>query len=127
MPKGIPKNGTNKGWFKKGRENPTKGRRKYNYNCVNCGKWSASKDSRIKYCSRECYDENRPRKIGNDYIKFNGKKIHRAIWEEAYGHIPPEMIIHHKNGNKFDNRIENLEIMSMSEHAKLHWERGDIR
>lgn len=28
--------------------------------------------------------------------------------------------IHHKNTHKFDNRLENLELMSTSEHMKLH-------
>jgi hypothetical protein len=29
-------------------------------------------------------------------------------------------VVHHKNENPSDNRIENLEVMTQSEHAKLH-------
>lgn len=54
--------------------------------------------------------------------KKDGSKIdeHRFIWIQFNGEIPDGMIIHHKNGNGRDNRIENLEIMSLAEHSRMH-------
>lgn len=56
--------------------------------------------------------------------KKNGKGQsclkHRLIWIENYGEIPKDYVIHHINGNKKDNRIENLECLSRQDHAMKH-------
>lgn len=50
------------------------------------------------------------------------KLLHRVIWENYYkATLLKQAHIHHKNGDKKDNRIENLELISPAEHNKLHF------
>lgn len=51
----------------------------------------------------------------------NYKMEHRVIIEKKIGRkLNSNEIVHHVNEDKLDNRIENLMLMSRSEHMRLH-------
>jgi len=54
-------------------------------------------------------------------------RIHRLVAVAEYGYDEVAgKVVHHKNRHRLDNRPENLQPISKSEHAKLHHENGDI-
>jgi len=63
---------------------------------------------------------------------YYGKYLHRLIFEDFYKiTLPPEIVIHHDDGNPQNNEIWNLIPLTKAEHTALHsrgntWSRGKI-
>ena len=57
-----------------------------------------------------------PRRTKNNYVL-----LHRVVMENYLGRLLNENeIVHHKDGNKKNNDISNLEVMTASEHVSHH-------
>lgn len=56
--------------------------------------------------------------ISCDYPRI---RAHRWVWINNHGNIPKGYHIHHRNENKSDNRIENLELIEKSRHYRHHY------
>lgn len=78
--------------------------------------------------ARAKFLETHPRKRsltdrGYIRIKLNGRKVleHVLVMEQHIGRrLGPDECVHHINGNHSDNRLDNLQLMTKSEHARLH-------
>jgi len=110
--------------------------------CLVCGKEFYVDPSDIKrrkgnFCSIECRGKWQSQNIVRERVptykggrKLNGDGYvqiligtnqyefeHRLVWEKANGKIPKGYIIHHLNGLKTDNRLENLICISRTMHS----------
>lgn len=45
---------------------------------------------------------------------------HTLVWEQHHGPVPRGHHVHHRDGDKGNNAIENLELLTNSEHQHLH-------
>lgn len=101
--------------------------------CKECGQPAYSKEFCLACYSRN-YRNGSPKRIlqisgskriRKGYVVFtmNGKEIreHVSLMEKKIGRkLLPDEVVHHKNGIRNDNRIENLEVLTNGEHARLH-------
>ena len=87
---------------------------------------SSKRDGLYSSC-RDCYrkrlgiKKREKRGIDSGGYKFGKKKrLHQEIAESVYRKLMDGEVVHHINGDKADNRPANLQIMSHSEHSRLH-------
>ena len=109
--------------------------------CYNCGKarWVQFSNTLRGWWTGLCGDCRARRKRADGYVHNNIKpdspfyamaerdgdiKEHRLMMARYLGRLLyPEEIVHHENGVKCDNRLENLGLFAnASEHTKYHWE-----
>ncbi len=64
----------------------------------------------------EVFQPQHPLSKKNGYVRE-----HRMIAWDAGLLTDPAMEVHHKNEDKTDNRIENLEVITHEQHTSLHW------
>ena len=84
----------------------------------------------ITYCdfgSVACaggYSFRKDRKTGyylsSKKIDGKRKRLHVFVWEAANGEVPSGYEVHHIDQNKDNNDINNLVLLSVAEHRKLH-------
>lgn len=97
--------------------------------CATCGKsfkrrWGTTRPHR--FCSIRCSQANRP--VNPTTTRYRSTKIdgkhtalHRVVAMRTLGRrLTGEEVVHHKDENKLNNDPSNLEVMSASEHGRLH-------
>lgn len=131
-----------KGLATKGKNNPNWKGGKIKFKCGVCGtvftqykseyeRINRKRKTEQRYCSKDCwakgyfvhpegyvylYMPNHPDSISNGMILE-----HRYVMEQKIGErIDKDMIVHHINGDRADNRPSNLQLMTKSEHHKFH-------
>ncbi len=61
----------------------------------------------------------RPHRFGSDYNGYVTE--HRLVMSLKTGRfLTPQEVVHHINGDRADNSIENLQLMSRGEHNSIH-------
>ena len=51
-------------------------------------------------------------------------RVHKLVWESFNGRVTKGFTINHIDGNKHNNNLDNLELLTLSDNTKDAWSRG---
>ena len=95
--------------------------------CYNCGNhfFVQPNAAKQKYCSKACYDHARQSTMHARYHKtrVNGQQMNvaRYLLEQMIGRpLKHDEFAHHVNGNKLDDRLDNVELVTPKQHSRIH-------
>ena len=91
-------------------------RGQYSYCSKQCGQL-ASRKHEVKEFNNKRYYLHVP---SGYFVSDDGSRLNRDVWEFYNGAIPEDCVIHHKNEDKTDNEITNLELVEWGEHTTKH-------
>lgn len=104
--------------------------RRVTYQCEMCGKLKTVRPSQgaKRFCSNTCrlrWFANHFRAEASPHWKNGFSRSRygiraREIWIKHHGLIPKGMVIHHRDGNFKNNSIDNLQMVSIAEHMRIH-------
>lgn len=78
--------------------------------------------SGIKYMGRSVFFDS----CGYPKIKLNNKSrsVHSLEWEKHHGKVPSGLTINHKDGDKMNWNVENLELLTQGDNVRHAWSIG---
>lgn len=91
--------------------------------------WERLKNNKINLRKKKIlpyvmYDGIKFTPSGNGYYRATSRErhisLHRYKYQKEIKQVPDDWDIHHIDGNKLNNKLQNLKALSKSEHTKLH-------
>ena len=68
----------------------------------------------------ELHKDGHLRVLGYSNKKVKHEYVSRLVWKCFNGEIEENLILHHRDLDKLNNRLENMELLTNSEHSSLH-------
>jgi hypothetical protein len=74
----------------------------------------------LQHYVEKAFKEKKPEYMLINLRGDQPERLHRLVWMLAHGPIPDGYQVHHIDGQRWNNSLDNLELMTISEHTRIH-------